>query len=495
MWGLKHLVLISTTCIVALTRAVELDVNSDVSIRDASATYAYGVLTYYTGNLTGTPVELIGMFPQPYYWWEAGATWGALVDYWAYTGDPSYINTTIQALIAQLGPENNYMPPARNAELGNDDQAFWALAAMTAAEYSFPASPPDVGSTYPSYLDIVRNVFDGMITRWDLSSCAGGLKWQIFEANAGYHYKSAIANGGLFQISARLARYTGNATYVEWAERVWGWCERIGLIGRGGEIFDGSDDLLNCTELNHLQWSYNAGAFLYGAANLYNYTNGSSVWQTRLSGLLTATGVFFTPEENATDVLFEQACETRGECNTDQLAFKAFLARWMAKSAVLAPYTAPAIMTLLTTSALGAAAACSGPLPPAANDPATANSTVASSACGSRWYTRSYDGVTGLGQQLAALEVTQALLLLRRAGPVPITLPNVVIATDVVPTTTLGVPHRTATGEASGPTNAAMGRFALGEEEGVLGCRILWTRAFDDLLDDEACFQGIWVAG
>jgi len=37
------------------------------------------MMNYYTGNLTGgTP----GMLPGPYYWWEAGAMWGSLIDYW-----------------------------------------------------------------------------------------------------------------------------------------------------------------------------------------------------------------------------------------------------------------------------------------------------------------------------------------------------------------------------------------------------------------------------
>jgi len=37
------------------------------------------MMNYYKGNLTGqTP----GLLPGPYYWWEAGAMWGSLIDYW-----------------------------------------------------------------------------------------------------------------------------------------------------------------------------------------------------------------------------------------------------------------------------------------------------------------------------------------------------------------------------------------------------------------------------
>ena len=67
--------------------AIDL-VTTDVdSIKTAASTIAHGMMSYYTGNLTGgTP----GLLPQPYYWWEAGAMFGSLIDYWYYTGDSTY---------------------------------------------------------------------------------------------------------------------------------------------------------------------------------------------------------------------------------------------------------------------------------------------------------------------------------------------------------------------------------------------------------------------
>lgn len=83
------------------------------SIRDAAATAAYGLMSFYTANVTGSPTQ-VGTFTNlpPWFWWMGGAAWGALVDYWAFTGDRSYVSTTMQALLAQTGPDNNYMPPA-----------------------------------------------------------------------------------------------------------------------------------------------------------------------------------------------------------------------------------------------------------------------------------------------------------------------------------------------------------------------------------------------
>ena len=81
---------------------------------------------------------------------------------------------------------------------------------MSAVERRFQ-SPP---SSSPQWLPLAEAVFNDLASRWDLTSCAGGLKWQIFSSNTGYDYKNTPSNGGLFQLAARLARYTGNATYL-----------------------------------------------------------------------------------------------------------------------------------------------------------------------------------------------------------------------------------------------------------------------------------------
>lgn len=78
------------------------------SIKQAASTIAYGMMTYYTGNETGQPV---GLLPSPYYWWEAGAMFGQMIEYWYYTGDSTYNDVIIQGLLAQVGPDNDYMPP------------------------------------------------------------------------------------------------------------------------------------------------------------------------------------------------------------------------------------------------------------------------------------------------------------------------------------------------------------------------------------------------
>jgi mannan endo-1,6-alpha-mannosidase len=222
------------------------------------------------------------------------------------------------------------------------------------------------------------------------------LKWQIFPTSAGYDYKNAISNGGFLQVAARLARLTDNSTYLEWAEKVWDWSFGIGLIDASCAVYDGSDDTINCTAVDHSLWSYNVAVYLYGAATLYNYTNGSATWGNRTAGLVDfALQAFTSPFPNATHVLYEQ-CELTWNCNIDQYSFRAYLARFLAKTAVLVPKTAAKVTPVLRASAHHAAAACSG----------GTNHTT----CGARWYLNAWDGTSGLGQALSALEVVQSLL-------------------------------------------------------------------------------------
>jgi mannan endo-1,6-alpha-mannosidase len=77
------------------------------SVKNAASTIALDLMSYYTATQPGSK-DPIGFFPT--YWWEAGAVWGALIDYWHYTGDASYNHDVGQALVSQLSPTNDFMP-------------------------------------------------------------------------------------------------------------------------------------------------------------------------------------------------------------------------------------------------------------------------------------------------------------------------------------------------------------------------------------------------
>lgn len=114
--------------------------------------------------------------------------WGTLVDYWHFTGDSSYVNLTSQAMQFQCGPNRDYMEPNYTASLGNDDQGFWGMTAMLAAEDKFPDPPAGA----PQWLALAQGVFNTMASpeRHD-DTCGGGLRWQIPPFNNGYDYKNS----------------------------------------------------------------------------------------------------------------------------------------------------------------------------------------------------------------------------------------------------------------------------------------------------------------
>lgn len=200
--------------------------------------------------------------------------WDTLISYWHYTGDEQYNDLITQGLLSQVGPGNNFMPPNWTATLGNDAQGLWAMAAMTAAEAGLPNNGAQEGQ---GWLDLVKNVFEAQVhpDRWnDSEACGGGLRRQIPQPNAGYNYKNSASQAVLFNVASRLARYTGNQTYADWAEKVWTWMESVGLMHENEDggivIYDGAYTDSNCTDINKPRESYTAGLFLQGAAFMYN---------------------------------------------------------------------------------------------------------------------------------------------------------------------------------------------------------------------------------
>jgi len=117
------------------------------------------------------------------------------------------------------------MPANQTHSEGNDDQCFWGLAAMAAAEMNFPNPPSD----QPQWLALAQAVFNEQWARWDSQNCGGGLRWQIFPFNSGYDYKNSISNGCMLHLGARLARYTGNQSYVDYADQIYTWMSTVGI--------------------------------------------------------------------------------------------------------------------------------------------------------------------------------------------------------------------------------------------------------------------------
>lgn len=390
----RHLILLFLQSL-GRASALDMDTSSKDSINSGLAKIAKGVMDYYNGH---EPGNTIGMFEPPYYWWESGAAWGSILDYWYFTGDTTYNEKLYDSLLWQAGENYTYLPQNQTMTEGNDDQGYWGITLMGAAERGF--KDPTAGT--PSWSKRVENIVDTMISRWDTSNCDGGLRWQIYSWNKGYDYKNTVSNGCLFHLSARLSHFNNDDKYIEWAEKTWDWLESHNYVLTNisaWKVFDGASISNGCTELSPEQWTYNAGLLLSGSAYMYDYTKDTK-WLDRAKHLWEGCAVFFKDHRT----MYEASCQISNRCNNDQRSFKAYFSRFLGLTSMLVPDISDSIMKSLQLTVPGVLSSCSG-----GSDGHT---------CGIDWSKGSWDGVYGLGEQMSSLELIQnALLVKQRPGP------------------------------------------------------------------------------
>ena len=327
---------------------------------------------------------------------------GSLIDYWYYTGDSTYNDITMQAMIHQITPKGDFMPQNQTKAMGNDDQGFWGTTAMMAAENVFPNPPSD----QPQWLAAAQAVFNEFVGRWDQEvtdgNCGGGLRWQVFPFNGGYDYKNSVSNGCFFNIAARLARFTGNSTYLDWATKIYEWEVSQGLILDDGTIYDGIEIIETthkCQNIHKEEYTYNYGLFIQGAAFAYN-VSANETWKGRIDSLLDKLELSFTNNS----IIFEAGCELYGKCNLDQLGFKGYTLRFLASAAHLVDWTSTKISKLISTSAEAAAAICTGPTGNIGSRDTLPFKGIDHTGCGFKWIPKGvFDSNTGVGSQMNAL--------------------------------------------------------------------------------------------
>ncbi|KAK4234266.1 hypothetical protein C8A03DRAFT_37975 [Achaetomium macrosporum] len=341
--------------------ALQVDFGSSSSIKAAAKELAFDAMTYYRGNQSGEIPGLLSNVPPEgdYYPWTGAVLWSTMIDYWYYTGDDTYNSLAVEGMAWQNGQDlaQPFMPRNWTASQGNDDQGFWGMAAMQAAERNFSSAPPGE----PSWIELAQAVFETQAARYAAEeTCNGGLRWMMAPIAAGYGYKNSVSNAVFLNLAARLARYTGNQTYAEWASRTWDWLAAVGFIDSDFHVFDGAHVENNCTDINKVQLSYLPGVLLQAAAYMYNQTTDTTshpTWQSRLEGLANATLTHFSSDDG---ILIEQACESRGSCTTDMLFFKGILLRSLASAAQLAPFLHDTALAALRGNAEAAVKACAG---------------------------------------------------------------------------------------------------------------------------------------
>ena len=103
--------------------------------------------------------------------------------------------------------------------------------------------------------------------------------------------------------------------------------------------------------------------------------------------------LFFRKE----DTIVEAGCEPYHNCNTDGLTFKSFTLRWLVIATQLVPALSEQVWPYIKASAQGAAGQCDG------GD----NGHM----CGYNWLSTTWDGSTGVGQEMSALAAISANLI------------------------------------------------------------------------------------
>ncbi|KAJ5113012.1 Mannan endo-1-6-alpha-mannosidase DCW1 [Penicillium angulare] len=366
--------------------AIELDVTNKDSIKNAANIATYGMMTYYTGNETG---GIPGAFPTK--WWEGSALLMALLNYWHFTGDDYYNEELRIALQWQGGDKGDYMPTNYSSFLGNDDQMFWGLAAITAAEFKLP----NLDTGY-SWLSLAQGTFNTQKARWDTSMCGGGLRWQIWAyEGSGYYLMNAISNGGFFQLAARLYRYTNNTDYYDWAKKSWDWSTSVPLVNnKTWSIDDSTNGQESCANGDSTRWSYNYGSYMGGCAYMYAQTQ-DEYWLECVKGLMGSLfDLFFTAKNDY--IIEDYVCEPTAQCNNNEVLFKGLVVTWLAETALLIPSLYDEILAKLQSTAAGAAKSCTG----------NNNNT-----CGVAWYKQEWDGLQGMEEQISASSAFSVLML------------------------------------------------------------------------------------
>lgn len=185
------------------------------------------------------------------FWWEA-QLWETVMDAYERTDDQAQlqmIGDVYDGFVAAYPTfENNF----------NDDIGWWAQAATRA--YTLTADC--------RYLDTAQQLFDHIYTEWD-DTYGGGIWWR----KEPHDQKNVATNAPAAITAARLYQATGDAQYLDKAERLFGWVDTHLQVD--GHVYDHLEGDAPGT-LVKWDFTYNAGNYIGAAVALFEATGETS---------------------------------------------------------------------------------------------------------------------------------------------------------------------------------------------------------------------------
>ncbi|OJZ80995.1 glycoside hydrolase family 76 protein [Aspergillus luchuensis CBS 106.47] len=419
--------------------ALDLDINSTQSIKDAATVTVQNTLT--NSSLSGNVNPVYGDSNEWIFNSSTVEAWlySTLIPYWNLTGNDTYNELISKRMYSMAGLELGDSWSESDNDT-NMNHAAWALAAVTAAEMDFPADSSK--KSWLTYAGQAQGTLRSTFKFQDI--CGGGLEIAndaVQETNGSM--KDALSNGEFLQLSSRLAYITtgdNQSSYADDAIMIWDWCVKNDMLVESNwtinYLVTNTTATGNCTAMatTNAEYTYFYGLYMSSAAYMYSVT-GSAVWKTRAEGLLDSIMGMFVNDGVIRDLGMllepdEGVMSTSWDDDSAD-ALKGLLASCLAVVTHLLPDTVNTIEPLLRSNAEAVANQCSG----------MSNGTV----CGSEWTDSTYDKEPNFFSSMSAVNAFTANLLMAKSSYSPSTT-----GTSTNGTSTNGTSTDTKSGGSSG---------------------------------------------
>src|SRR5437763_3605375 len=232
-------------------------------------------------------------------WWNAANAIEALVDHSLLTGT-NFFSSVIT---------HTYEKNVKNKFFSNyyDDEGWWALAWIKTYDLTQDER----------YLVSAETLFEDMCKGWD-NVCGGGLWWKKNRT-----YKAAIQNELFLTVAARLFERVADASYLEWAHKVWDWFQKSGMLNAQNLVNNGLNDA--CQNDGQPPWTYNQGVILSALVEMYRIKQSSGA-PSFLQQAQAIADAAITTLVNENGILTEH-CEANNVCDGNGTQFKGIFMR------------------------------------------------------------------------------------------------------------------------------------------------------------------------